>query len=135
MTDGGKLLPWAAELVEAAKKVRENAHAPYSGFRVGAAVRAKSGKIYVGCNVENASYGGTVCAERNAIVAAVAAGETEMLDIAVFTDTATPTMPCGLCRQVILELGADARVVAATPTSYRYSTLRELLPEPFIFPQ
>jgi len=135
MNDGAPLPSWAADLVEAARAVREKAHAPYSGFRVGAAVRTKAGKVYVGCNVENASYGGTVCAERNAIAAAVADGEREIVDVAVFTEAASPTMPCGLCRQVILELGADARVIAATPTAHKTTTLRELLPEPFVFPQ
>lgn len=135
MSRTNELLPWAVELVEAARQVRERAHAPYSGFSVGAAVRTKSGAVFVGCNVENASYGGTVCAERNAIAAAVAAGEREIVDVAVFTEAESPTMPCGLCRQVILELGADARIVAATSSACKYSTLRELLPEPFIFPQ
>jgi cytidine deaminase len=135
MNDGAPLPSWATELVDRAREVRDRAHAPYSGFRVGAAVRAKSGKVFVGCNVENASYGGTVCAERNAIAAAVAAGEREIVDVAVFTEAASPVMPCGLCRQVILELGADARVVAATPTDHKTTTLRELLPEPFILSQ
>jgi len=135
MNDAAPLPPWATELVDAAREVRENAHAPYSGFRVGAAVRTKSGKTFVGCNVENASFGGTVCAERNAIAAAVAAGEREIVDVAVFTEAASPVMPCGLCRQVILELGADARVVAATPNGHKTTTLRELLPEPFVLSQ
>jgi len=135
MSDEPRIQEWAAALVQAAREVRENAHAPYSHFKVGAAVRAKSGKVFVGCNVENASFGGTVCAERNAIAAAVAAGESEILDVAVFTDAAHPTMPCGLCRQVILELGAEARIVAATPSEAKYTTLSDLLPEPFIFPK
>jgi cytidine deaminase len=123
------------DLVAAAREVREHAHAPYSGFRVGAAVLAASGRVYVGCNVENASFGATVCAERNAIGAAVAAGEREISAVAVFTEADTPTMPCGLCRQVILEFGPRARVVAATPGAERRTTMAELLPEPFTFPK
>lgn len=123
------------DLVGAAREVREHAHAPYSGFRVGAAVRASSGRVYLGCNVENASFGATVCAERSAIAAAVAAGERVIEAVAVFTEAEAPTMPCGICRQVILELGPDALVVAATPSLQKQTTLRELLPEPFTFPR
>jgi cytidine deaminase len=119
------------ELLARARAVRENAHAPYSKFRVGAAVRAASGAIYTGCNVENASFGATVCAERNAIGAMVAAGERELSAVAVYTEDDAPTMPCGICRQVILEFAADAEIVAATPDARKATTLRELLPEPF----
>lgn len=121
------------ELERLAKAVRENAHAPYSGFRVGAAVRAASGKAYVGCNVENASFGATVCAERNAVAAAVAAGEREIVAVAVYTEAETPALPCGLCRQVIQELGPGAVVVSATPRERKQTTLAALLPEAFVF--
>lgn len=121
------------DLVAAALGVQAHAYAPYSSFKVGAAVRAGSGRVYLGCNVENASFGATVCAERNAIAAAVAAGERQIDAVAVFTDADTPTMPCGVCRQVILELGSKAIIVAATPAARKETTLAELLPEPFIF--
>ena len=120
------------ELVERAKQVRENAHAPYSRFRVGAALRTPSGKVFVGCNVENASYGATSCAERGAIAAMVAAGEREVLAVAVYTDADPPGMPCGICRQVLLEFGSPStEIVAASPRDLRRITLERLLPEPF----
>lgn len=121
------------ELGEAARAVQPHAHAPYSNFKVGAAVRSASGRIYVGCNVENASYGATVCAERNAIGAMVAAGETELAAVAVFTEADTATMPCGLCRQVLREFAEDAPILALTPSARKQTTLAELLPEAFVF--
>ena len=90
-------------LISAAKQARENAHAPYSNFRVGAAVRAASGRIFGGCNVENATYGLTVCAERVAIFKAISEGERGFDAISVVTDTDTLTPPCGACRQLIWE--------------------------------
>ena len=120
------------ELVERAARVRENAHAPYSHFRVGAALRTTSGNVFAGCNVENASYGATSCAERSAIAAMVAAGEREVAAIAVFTDADPPGMPCGICRQVLLEFGRPGtEIVAASPRDLRRITLERLLPEPF----
>lgn len=116
-----------------ARAVREHAHAPYSGFRVGAAVQAGSGKQYVGCNVENASFGATVCAERNAIASAIAAGEREIVAVAVHTEAETPALPCGICRQVIQEFGPDSVILSTTPTDRRETTLRDLLPEAFVF--
>jgi cytidine deaminase len=121
------------KIVEQARAVREQAHAPYSKFRVGAAVQSASGKVYLGCNVENASYGATVCAERNAIGAMVAAGESALSLVVVFTDADTPTMPCGICRQAILEFADDVRIVAVTPSAREETTLRALLPKPFVF--
>ena len=110
---------------------RENAHAPYSNFRVGAAVRA-GGRIYPGCNVENASYGLTICAERAAVFAAIAAGETRIDAVAVVTDTETPTTPCGACRQVLREFGTDVRIVSATLAgAHEEHTLDALLPASF----
>jgi cytidine deaminase len=122
-----------AQLVDAARDVRERAHAPYSGFRVGAALRTKSGAVFVGCNVENASYGATVCAERSAVSAMVAAGEREIAAVAVYTDAEGPVMPCGICRQVLLEFGPDCTVIAATKTATETKTLAQLLPAPFVF--
>ena len=116
------------ELIERAMEMKKAAYAPYSRFQVGAAVLAESGKIYGGANVENASYGATVCAERSAVFAAVNAGERKLVAIAV-TET-----PCGICRQVMREF-CDPRVfkviVAKTADDYRVFTLDELLPESF----
>jgi cytidine deaminase len=100
-------------LILAAKQARENAHAPFSDFRVGAAVRAKSGRIYTGCNVESASYGLTCCAERTAIFKAVSEGERGFEAIAVVTETDVLTPPCGACRQIIWEFCGDVPVVLA----------------------
>jgi cytidine deaminase len=100
-------------LIRAAKHARENAHAPFSNFRVGAALLAKSGRIYGGCNVENASYGLTCCAERVAIFKAISEGERGFDAIAVVTDTDLLTPPCGACRQLIWEFCGDIRVVLA----------------------
>lgn len=120
------------ELIAAARDARENAHAPFSHFRVGAAVRAKSGRIFGGCNVENASYGLTICAERVAIFKAISEGEREFNAIAVVTDAETLTPPCGACRQIIWEFCGDVPVILA---SLRGKIERErslnLLPRPF----
>jgi cytidine deaminase len=118
-------------LVQAARAVRAHAHAPYSKFRVGAAVLDERGRVHTGCNVENASYGLTVCAERNAIAAAVAAGAKQARAIAVVT--ATGATPCGACRQVIAELGAATTpILLARPGGApRATTLGALLPRAF----
>jgi cytidine deaminase len=121
-----------AELVARARAVREHAYAPYSRFLVGAALRAENGQIFVGCNVENASYGGTICAERSAILAMVAAGQRSITAIAVFTDADTLAMPCGLCRQVISEFQQGARLVVANPRLQRVLGFSEIFPEPFV---
>jgi cytidine deaminase len=101
------------KLIAAAKAVRENAHAPYSNFRVGAALRAKSGRVYTGCNVENSTYGLTVCAERVAIFKAISEGERGFDAIAVVADTETLTPPCGACRQLIWEFCGDVDIILA----------------------
>jgi cytidine deaminase len=98
-------------LLAAARAARENAVATFSKFRVGAALRAKSGKIYSGCNVENASYGLTICAERVAIFKALSEGEREFDAVAVVTDAEKLTPPCGACRQIIWEFCGDAEVI------------------------
>jgi cytidine deaminase len=120
-------------LLAAARAVRRHAHAPYSKFAVGAAVRDERGRIHVGCNVENASYGLTVCAERNAIAAAVAAGARRIRAVAVASGARPPATPCGACRQVIAELGgADTEVLIGGATGpARKTTLRALLPQAF----
>jgi cytidine deaminase len=118
-------------LVQAARAVRARAHAPYSKFRVGAAVLDERGRLHVGCNVENASYGLTVCAERNAVAAAVAAGAKRIRGVAVVADpTATP---CGACRQVLTELGdPTTEVLTAAPKGdAAVTTLGALLPRAF----
>jgi cytidine deaminase len=117
------------ELVAQAQAVRENAYAPYSGYRVGAALEATSGRVYVGVNVENASYGLTICAERAALAAAVAAGERAFRRIAVVTRNGGS--PCGACRQVLFELGPMEVLVADETSSYRIVTLDSLLPDAF----
>lgn len=119
-------------LILAAKQCRENAHAPFSDFRVGAAVRAKSGRIFTGCNVESASYGLTCCAERTAIFKAVSEGERGFEAIAVVTDTDVLTPPCGACRQIIWEFCGDVPVVLANlKGKIELESAAGLLPRPF----
>jgi cytidine deaminase len=119
-------------LIEAAKQARENAHAPYSNFRVGAALRSTSGRIFGGCNVENATYGLTMCAERVAIFKAVSEGERGFSAIAVVTDTEVLTPPCGSCRQLIWEFCGDIPVsMANLKGKIEVMQMRELFPRPF----
>ena len=119
-------------LVAAARAVQTAAYAPYSGFRVGAALRSASGQIYVGCNVENASYGATLCAERAAVASLIAASEREIVAVAVYTDSDQLAMPCGVCRQVLCEFGCDALVIVANETALQQTSIAALLPEPFV---
>jgi cytidine deaminase len=120
------------KLIEAARTARENAHAPYSNFRVGAAVRTKSGKIYSGCNIENATYGLTLCAERVAIFKAMSEGERDFDAIAVVTDTEKLTPPCGSCRQIIWEFCGDVPVIMSNlQGKHERDTASNLLPRPF----
>ena len=115
-------------LIDAAIAARLRAYAPYSNFQVGAAVLAADGRIFTGCNVENLSYGLTICAERNAIFAAVAAGIREFSAIAIVADTRQPISPCGACRQVMAEFG-DFTIVSANLESATFvSTVEALLP-------
>jgi len=120
------------KLIESARQVREQAYAPFSNFRVGAAVRTKSGKIFTGCNVESASYGLTVCAERVAIWKAVSEGEMELEQIAVVADTEELTPPCGVCRQIIWEFCGDVPVTFANLKGKTETVqMKELLPRAF----
>ena len=117
-----------ARLISTATAARLQAYAPYSNFQVGAALLAKDGRIFTGCNVENLSYGLTICAERNAIFAAVAAGVREFDAIAIVADTREPVSPCGACRQVMAEFG-DFKIIAATLDGRVFeSTVSALLP-------
>jgi cytidine deaminase len=121
-----------ARLVDAARAAREHAVADFSGFKVGAALETDSGEIITGCNIENASYGLTICAERVAIFKALSEGRRSFTRIAVVADTANPTPPCGACRQILWEFCGDAEVIIAN-LSQVAATLRmkDLLPLPF----
>ncbi|MBN2739389.1 MAG: cytidine deaminase [Rhodobacteraceae bacterium] len=120
-------------LLDAARQVRENAYAPYSKFKVGAAVRAASGTIYRGVNVENVAYPEGTCAEAGAIAAMIAAGETEIIEVAVIADCPSPVPPCGGCRQKLAEFARhDTPVTLATTEGERLdTTVGELLPGRF----
>lgn len=121
------------ELIAAAQCARSKAYAPYSQYQVGAAVRAASGKIYTGSNVENASYGLTICAERVALVAAVAAGERHFEALAIAAGDESPGMPCGACRQFMAEwFGPEVPItVVSSQGEQKQMTFGKLLPEPF----
>ncbi|HEV2617789.1 MAG TPA: cytidine deaminase [Candidatus Acidoferrales bacterium] len=120
------------KLIAAARQAREHAHAPFSEFRVGAAVRTKSGRTFSGCNVENASYGLTICAERVAIFKAISEGEREFDAIAVVTDADALTPPCGACRQIIWEFCGDVPVILANlKGKVERESSSKLLPRPF----
>ena len=118
----------AKELMKIARKARQNAYAPYSRFAVGAALLTESGRVYTGCNIENASYGLTCCAERNAIFAAVGAGERRFKMLA---DSPEPVAPCGACRQVIAEFGIPLVVMGNLKAETKTMTAEELLPYGF----
>ncbi|MCF6315320.1 MAG: cytidine deaminase [Marinosulfonomonas sp.] len=120
-------------LLKAATAVRQNAHAPYSNFKVGAAIRAASGKVYVGCNVENVAYPEGTCAEAGAIAAMVAAGEVELVEALVIADSPMPVSPCGGCRQKLAEFGAADVVITMTTVDGNSTemTLEQLLPGAF----
>jgi len=120
-------------LLDAARAVRENAYAPYSKFKVGAAIRSKSGALYTGCNVENVAYPEGTCAEAGAIAAMIAAGETELTEVCVIADSPHPVTPCGGCRQKLAEFGrGDTPVRLATVDGAETTmTISELLPGAF----
>lgn len=121
----------AKELMKIARKARQNAYAPYSHFAVGAALLTESDRVYTGCNIENASYGLTCCAERNAIFAAVGAGERRFKMLAVAADCSEPVAPCGACRQVIAEFGIPLVVMGNLKEDTKTMTAEELLPYGF----
>lgn len=120
------------DLMTAARRAREFAVADYSGFKVGAALEAADGRVFTGCNVENATYGLTVCAERVALFKALSEGVRQFRRVAVVADTATPTPPCGACRQLLWEFGGDLEIILGNlehETSRHW--LCELFPRPF----
>jgi len=117
------------DLVAAATQARENAYSPYSRFRVGAALLTRSGKIFTGCNVENISLGLTICAERNAVGAAIASGEKDFLAITIVADFDEPVLPCGACRQVLAEFNPKIEIITSTIEGRReIGLLSALLP-------
>ncbi|HEX7666030.1 MAG TPA: cytidine deaminase [Polyangiaceae bacterium] len=124
-------------LVEAAKRARKNAYAPYSNYKVGAAIATADGNVYVGCNFENASYGACICAERNAIGQMIAAGEKKPIACAVVTGGKKPGTPCGICRQVLVEFTSDMPIYlvgeSKSGDSKRDTTLAKLIPDAFEF--
>jgi cytidine deaminase len=119
------------ELIIAAQAAKQKAYAPYSNFKVGAALLGKSGRIYTGCNVENASYGLSSCAERNAVFKALSEGEREFRAIAIVSGSSEPTAPCGACRQVLNEFAPDIAVIMPGKKRTVKTTLRKLLPLAF----
>ena len=119
-------------MLAAARAARENSYAPHSLFRVGAAVRSASGRIFGGCNIESASYGLGACAERVAVLKAVSEGERVLQAVAVVTDAETPTPPCGACRQLLWEFCGDVEVILATMKGeVEVHRLSSLFPKPF----
>jgi cytidine deaminase len=120
-------------LLAFAREAQERAYAPYSMFRVGAAVFTSEGEIFQGVNIENAAFGSTMCAERAALAAAVSAGHRDIAAVAVVGDSEAPTVPCGACRQVLAEFNPEMRVImGAQSDDVRVMTLDELLPEAFV---
>jgi len=120
------------QLVKVALEAKEKAYSPYSQFKVGAALLTKSGKIFTGCNVEVASYGGTICAERTALVKAISEGEKEFQALCCVADTEDYCTPCGICRQFIYEFGPEVEVIMANKRGeYRTASIAELLPHAF----
>ncbi len=131
----GNVTPTPAQqkLIDAAQDVRQRAYAPYSHFQVGAALETEDGTIFKGCNVENLSYGATICAERNAVFQAVAAGHKKFKAIAVIADLPTPITPCGMCRQVLGEFGGETEVICTDHKDVMVSSVGALLPAAFDF--
>ncbi|MDH3458932.1 MAG: cytidine deaminase [Gemmatimonadota bacterium] len=122
----------ADSLIAAARAAQANAHAPYSRYQVGAALEAPDGRVFAGANVESASFGVTICAERIALGAAVTQGVREFRRIVVVTHSEPPAAPCGACRQALAEFGLDLEVESVGPRSARRWLLRELLPDAFL---
>lgn len=119
------------ELLEHAKDAAQHAYAPYSGFKVGAALLGKDGKLYQGCNVENASYSLTICAERTALFKAISAGERNFEAIAIWVESDQLFPPCGACRQALYEFAPDMQVIWGNANGHQICTLQDLLPGAF----
>ena len=119
------------KLLKMARKAMKNAYAPYSGFRVGAALLTESGKVYTGCNVENSSYGLTMCAERVAVFKAVSEGERNLVKIAIVSSSNELTFPCGACRQVLYEFADDMEIILEDKEGIHITHLKDLLPDGF----
>jgi cytidine deaminase len=119
------------ELIKVAKQVSKNAYAPYSGFKVGAALKTRTGEIFSGCNVENASYGLTMCAERTAIFKAVSEGYTDFTEMVIYVDSDILFTPCGACRQVISEFSHDLKITIVSNKETFVTDIKELLPHSF----
>jgi cytidine deaminase len=119
-------------LIEAAREVRKRAHAPYSNFKVGAAIQDENGRVFTGCNVENASYGLSVCAERAAVLKAISEGAGKLKRIAVVADSETLTPPCGACRQILWEFCGDAELTMANLSDKQETvSIQQIFPRPF----
>lgn len=121
----------ADRLVEAARAAQQHAYCPYSKYRVGAAIETLDGEVFTGCNVESASYGLTVCAERSALFSAVGAGQRRFKRIVVVTDSSPPAAPCGACRQVLAEFASDLEVESVGPAESKRWRIKDLLPDAF----
>ncbi len=120
------------KLIKMAIEAREKAYVPYSGFKVGAAILTKEGKVFTGCNIESASYSPTICAERTALAKAVSEGYRDIDTVVVVGSFEKLSYPCGVCRQMIREFGEDIKIIVAKSTEkYKEYTIRELLPESF----
>ena len=119
------------DLFKIAKEVARQAYAPYSHFRVGAALITDTGNIYKGCNVENASYGLSICAERNAVFNMVTNGDSVIAEIAIYVDSEKIFPPCGACRQVLAEFGVDIKIYYGNDSEITETTLKEILPHTF----
>lgn len=132
MATGEPLPPLLHDLAERARQAQALAYAPYSRFPVGAALRSSDGRVFVGANVENASYGLTVCAERTAMYQAVLAGARQVAAIAICTNLSPPAAPCGMCRQTLAEFAEEAQIVLLSPSGQaQVTTLSTLLPQAF----
>ena len=125
------LTPAERVLVQTARAAAERAYCRYSGYAVGAAIESESGRIFSGCNVENASYGATMCAERSAIFGLISSGERQIKSVCVYAPAEPLAMPCGMCRQVIAEFCQDAPVLVAGPRGVLRRSFTQLFPEAF----
>lgn len=120
------------KMIELAKEASEKAYSPYSNYKVGASLLTKNGKIYTGCNIENASFGATICAERVAIFKAISEGENNFEMIAIYVgDEKNLPSPCGICRQVMMEFSPDLKLILSNGNDYKIYNLEDLLPYPF----